>query len=252
MRTTIRIAILGLFAVLLAAPMLRAQDLSKYRRFSLGTNLAAVLKLTNQTAEEVNVTHAAPAWLQELTWWPPSLPEASFTSNSVQRILFSFYNGELYKISVTYDQVSTEGLTAEDIVRSVSAQYGPPAALIPPVLDEHNRYDVKEKTLATWENDQYSLNLICSSFSDRFGLVIYSKQVKYRSSACHCRSVENRGATGSAKRGGTPEETNGRTGNGASEESEEFPALVTAGKRSTPDKVDEDRANSSYTYTGTC
>ena len=177
MRTTIRIAILGLFAVLLAAPMLRAQDLSKYRRFSLGTNLAAVLKLTNQTAEDVNVTHAAPAWLQELTWWPPSLPEASFTSNSVQRILFSFYNGELYKISVTYDQVSTEGLTAEDIVRSVSAQYGPPAALIPPVLDEHNRYDVKEKTLATWENDQYSLNLICSSFSDRFGLVIYSKQV---------------------------------------------------------------------------
>lgn len=177
MRTTIRIAILGLFAVLLAAPMLRAQDLSKYRRFSLGTNLAAVLKLTNQTAEDVNVTHAAPAWLQELTWWPPSLPEASFTSNSVQRILFSFYNGELYKISVTYDQVSTEGLTAEDIVRSVSAQYGPPAALSPPVLDEHNRYDVKEKTLATWENDQYSLNLICSSFSDRFGLVIYSKQV---------------------------------------------------------------------------
>jgi hypothetical protein len=178
MRTTIRIAILGLLAVLLAVPMLRAQDLSKYRRFSLGTNLATVLELTNQTTEDVNVTHVAPALFQELTWWPPSLPKDSLTSNNVQRIVFSFYNGELYKISVIYEQSSIEGLTAGDIVRSISAQYGPPVVAIPPAAALPSRDGSRQKFVATWEDSRYSLNLVQSPFNDEFGLVIYSKPVE--------------------------------------------------------------------------
>ena len=41
--------------------------------------------------------------IQELTWWPPNIPGTFYQSDSVEQILFSFYNGELYKISVTYD-----------------------------------------------------------------------------------------------------------------------------------------------------
>jgi len=36
---TMRSAVLCFVVLLLTAPMLRAQDLSKYRNFSLGTNL---------------------------------------------------------------------------------------------------------------------------------------------------------------------------------------------------------------------
>jgi len=53
-------------------------------------------------------------------------PGISYQSDTVEQILFSFYNGELYKISVTYDRSSTEGLTEEDMVKSISAKYGPP------------------------------------------------------------------------------------------------------------------------------
>jgi hypothetical protein len=158
--------------------MLCAQDFSKYRGFSLGTSLSSVLKHTDKKLADVNVTHAGPLLFQEVTWWPPNIPGASFRSDTVEQILFSFYNGELYKISVTYDQASTEGLTAEDLVKSIAAKYGP-ATSVEPEVDSTTieRYDVKQKPVASWEDSQYSFSLVRSSFTDRFGLVICSKRV---------------------------------------------------------------------------
>jgi hypothetical protein len=158
--------------------MLCAQDFSKYRGFSLGTSLATVLKRTDKKLADVNVTHAGPLLFQEVTWWPPNIPGTSFRSDTVEQILFSFYNGELYKISVTYDQASTEGLTAEDMVKSIAAKYGPATSVVPEVDSTTiERYDAKQKPVASWEDSQYSFSLVRSSFTDRFGLVICSKRV---------------------------------------------------------------------------
>src|SRR5258708_13751077 len=41
----------------------------------------------------------------------------------------------------------------------------------------HDQYNLKEKILASWEDSQYSLNLVRSSYSDGYGLVMYSKQL---------------------------------------------------------------------------
>ena len=54
-----------------------------------------------------------------------------FSSAYRRLILFSFYHDGLYKISVTYDRTSTRGLTAEDMVKSISAKYGPARRLFP-------------------------------------------------------------------------------------------------------------------------
>src|ERR1700736_3476846 len=126
-----RVAIFCLGVLLLGTPMLWAQELANYRNFSLGTNLAAVLKHTDQKLADVKLIHERPALIQELTWWPPSLPGTSFRSDTVEQILFSFDNGELYKISVTYDRGSTEGLTAADMMKAISAKYGPPTNVAP-------------------------------------------------------------------------------------------------------------------------
>jgi hypothetical protein len=173
----LRSSILFFVVLLLTAPLLRAQDFSKYRHFTLGMNLTGVLEHTNQKMADVKVIHGRPALIQELTWWPPNLPGASFQSDTVEQILFSFYNGELYKISVTYDQTSTEGLTDEDMVKSISAKYGPATYIALPInLTKNDRYDVTQKTVASWADAQYSFNLVRSSFSDHLGLVIYSKR----------------------------------------------------------------------------
>ncbi len=164
-------------ALLLLAPAPRAQDLSKYRGFSLGMSLDDVLKLSVQRLSDVKTIHAQPMLLQELTWWPPSTSGSSSHSDSVEEILFFFSNGALYKMSVTYDRSSTEGLSAADMVKSISLKYGPPASVesvIDPAMD--SLYNTKPGSLASWEDLQYSCHLVRTPFSDQFGLLIYSKR----------------------------------------------------------------------------
>src|SRR5882724_7011349 len=142
---TIRSSILCLIVLLFAAPLLRAQDLSKYRHFTLGMSLTKVLERTEQRVADVKVVHGRPALIQELTWWPPTLPGISYQSDTVEQILFSFYNSELYKMSVTYDQTATEGLTEQDMVKSISAKYGP-ATIVAVEIDsaKSDAYVVKQ------------------------------------------------------------------------------------------------------------
>jgi hypothetical protein len=170
--------ILGLVVLALTAPLLRAQDLSKYRHFTLGMSLTSVLERTGQKMEDVKAIHGRPALIQELNWWPPNLPGTSSRPDTVEQILLSFYNGELYKMSVIYDQKSIEGLTADDMVNSISTKYGPPTNVVLEIDSPNSdRYDVEQKPVASWEDAQYSFKLVRSSFTDRFGLVICSKRV---------------------------------------------------------------------------
>lgn len=175
---TMRNSILCLSALLFMASLLHGQDFSKYRGFSIGTSLANVLKLSDQKSAAVKVIHDRPVLIQELTWRPPSSSGTSSRPDSVEQILFSFFNSELYKITVTYDYSSTEGLTAADIVKSLSAKYGPATSVESSVDSILNAgYSIKQSSVASWQDSPYFLMLVRSSFPDRFGLVIYSKVV---------------------------------------------------------------------------
>ena len=167
---TVRSSILCFVALLLTAPMLRAQDLSKYRTFSLGSSVATVLRHTDQKLADVKVAHSRPALIQELTWWPANLPG----TDGIEQMLFSFYHGELYKMSVIYDRTSTEGLTAEDLVKSISAKYGPATYVALAIDFTPNE---RQELVASWEDAQYSFDLMSFSFTGGFELVIYSKRV---------------------------------------------------------------------------
>ena len=188
---TIRSSILFFVVLLLSAPLLRAQDLSKYRHFTLGMSLTRLLERTSQKMADVKLIHGRPTLVQEVNWWPPSLPGASFQSDTVEQILFSFYNGELYKMSVTYDRSSTEGLTAEDMVKSISAKYGP-ATNVALEIDsaKNDRYDDRQKPVASWEDAQYSFNLARSSSTDHLGLIIYSKRVNAEAELAAAEAVK--------------------------------------------------------------
>lgn len=175
---TIRRLIFCLGVLLLTASLLQGQELSKYRGFSPGMSLANVLKLSDQKLTDVKTIHVRPMLIQEFNWWLPSSSGTASRPDSVEQILFSFSNGELYKISVTYDHTSTEGLTAGDMAKSISAKYGPATSVeseIDSVLNA--RYNMKPGPIAMWEDSEYAMDLVRSSYTDRFGLVIYSKRV---------------------------------------------------------------------------
>jgi hypothetical protein len=174
----LRVSLTFVALFFIAVPSLSAQDLSKYRAFSLGTSLATVLKHTDQKVEDVKLIHGLPVLLQELTWWPPSLPGSTYRSDTVEQIHFSFCNALLYKISVTYDRGSTEGLTREDIVKSLSVKYGAPATIASAAsAATKEQYNAREEPIASWEDTQTSVNLVGSTYSGAFNLLISSKHV---------------------------------------------------------------------------
>jgi hypothetical protein len=173
----IHVLALSLTSSLFSSPILKAQDLSKYREFSLGANLPSVLKRTEKKLSDVK-TQGAPKLFQEFTWWPPRLPGTSYRSDSVEQVLLSFFDGELYRVSVRYDQSSTDGLTTQDMMKSISAKYGPATSVAPePASTLSVGYDTQQRPIASWEDSQHSFNLVRDSFTGRFGLVIYSKRV---------------------------------------------------------------------------
>ena len=188
---TLRSLIICLVVLLLTAPLLRAQDLSKYRHFTLGMNLTNLLERTEQKMTDVKTIHGRPALIQELNWWPPNVSGTSLRSDSVEQIFFSFYNGELFKISVTYDRTATEGLTEADMVKAISAKYGPATIAAPEIESAMNdRYDAKQKPVASWEDAQYSSSLVRSSFNDVLGLVVFSKRASAQAELAIAEAVK--------------------------------------------------------------
>jgi len=174
----IRRAAIALAMVVLCDPLIHAQDLSKYRNFSFGMNSASVLKLAEEKPAELATIHEQPALIQELTWYPPLPFESLRPAEPVQKVLFSFYNGELYRMLVTYDSDAVKGLTSEDMIRMLSAKYGiatRPAAEVN--FPTNDAYRSTEKVIGRWEDPQYSLNLFRSSMSDTFAVVMFAKRL---------------------------------------------------------------------------
>ena len=164
--------------ILLSTSMIAAQDLSKYRSFSLGAGLGSISKQVDATPNDVSVIHQNPALIQELTWWPVTSGEPIRRAEAVEQVKFSFFNHALYKIVATYEDTATRGLTADDMVRAISAAYGiarrPAADLGAPAQLTYSSADVQ---LAIWENSEYSVVLSHSPLSDSFQLTLESKQL---------------------------------------------------------------------------
>ena len=157
-----------------------AQDLSSYRSFHLGMNLAAIAKQADIDVSEAKSICRRPALIQQLEWGSWSALNSSPKADAVKGILFDFYNGELFRILVSYDQDRTEGLTDEDLIESISAKYGTPTkpAGTISVYSPAHLYSQGEKLVARWEDSQYSLNLFRLSYQSTPGMLIFSKRLE--------------------------------------------------------------------------
>ena len=135
-------------------------------------------KQANISGSEATSICLRPALIQELQWQSWTSSTSSSQTDPVKEILFDFYNGELFRILVSYDQGRTEGLTDADLIESISAKYGTPkgpAATIR-IYSSSHIYSQDEKVLARWEDSQYSFNLFRSSYQPTFGIVAFSKR----------------------------------------------------------------------------
>lgn len=147
-----------------------AGDLSKYRDIQLGTDLPTVAKQVGANPTQAKVIHSRPALIQELEWSPRPLgPSAQ--KEPVKEVVFSFFDGELFRIAIEYDPYETEGMTVDDFVKGISAAYGtaekPAATATTAQRPDGNQRDV----LARWQDPQYCFDLIRSAYGPGFKLI---------------------------------------------------------------------------------
>jgi hypothetical protein len=166
-------------AVPVWAPAMGASDLSRYRGFQFGERLPAVAKQAGLDVSKAKLIHARPAVIQELEWpiWLSS--GTSPQVDPVKTILFSFYNGELFRILVSYDRAETKGLTTADMTEAISAKYGTATkpANIEITFSSTQVYNDSEAILARWEDSRYSFNLYRSTYQPTFGMIAFSKRL---------------------------------------------------------------------------
>jgi len=156
---------------MVASPFLYAGDLSQYREFDLDSSLLEVARQAGMQPEEAKIIHERPALIQELSW------RAGF-DDTVKEILFSFYDGALFRMIVDYDRYTTEGLTAEDLIEATSMIYGD--ALRPTdeisVSTIYGR-DETVDVIARWEDADWSFNLVRLEYEPSFTLAVLSKRL---------------------------------------------------------------------------
>ena len=181
--------VVSFFMILLSAPLIFAQDLSKYRTFSLGTSLAELSKQVGPYSHATTLIHQNPATIQELKFWTLNSPNSPVGADPSSQILFSFYNGVLYRIVVTYDRDATKGLTDDDMVQAVSTRYGTATRFYPEInLPTQAVYASTDTFIARWEDSQNSVNLFRSSNQNSFLLAVFSKRLDAQAKAASIES----------------------------------------------------------------
>jgi hypothetical protein len=154
-----------------------ATDFSKYRNFQLGTDLPTIAKQVGASPSQAKAIQRRPALIQELEWHPQPLGPSSRTE-SANEVVFSFYDGELFRIEINYDRYATEGLTADDFIESISAAYGLAEIPANPANAVQGSYGDQEEIVARWQDPQYCFDLIRSSYGPTFRLVGVLKRLR--------------------------------------------------------------------------
>ena len=156
--------------------MLSAADLSSYRGLKLGMSLAAASKLAGSKPSDARIVQKRPTVIQEMNWELRSA-QANPKPDPVKDGLLSFYNGELFRIIVTYDRYKIEGMSADDMIQAISTTYGP-ATKPTAEIAYHSNYAEVAPVLARWEDSEYSYDLVRTGDRSSFALILYSKKLE--------------------------------------------------------------------------
>jgi hypothetical protein len=177
--TNCRLIVLCASLVALSAPLLSAQDRSRYRDYRIGDNLRSISEQSGAALPMARIIPREPAVLQELEWRPQYFRGAPRQSDAVARVTFGFYDDQLFRIVVDYERFRTEGMTEADMVGAISETYGPPsrrAEPTPSFAEQHSEQDA-DLLVACWEDTEYSVTLLRVPNSSAFRLVVASTRL---------------------------------------------------------------------------
>ena len=169
--------------LLMSGQIAFAQDLTRYRVYALESSLDSVVA-TIGTPADAQTLHTRPATIQELKWRAPYVSATAPLADPVRDITFSFHNGALYQVVVSYDRDRTEGLTAKDVLEALSTAYGVPAPGSAKTGTPPSREAFPDSiVLARWESAESLVTLVRGSYTGEYQLILISKPLSTRARA---------------------------------------------------------------------
>jgi hypothetical protein len=184
---------LGILAFLAYGSGVAAQDFGRYREFELGSGVDAVSTVTGVATSEVKAIHERPARIQQLTWRPRYAARRPPTQDieSVEQMVFDFYDDHLYRLTVDYDRKQTAGLTDADMIEAISAVYGSPIRPLAPRRGPATLPDHDARTrIAAWGNESHVVALYrLSSYETTFTLVVTAEPAAALARTAAARAV---------------------------------------------------------------
>jgi hypothetical protein len=177
---TARILTIASLGIVLGAPPVVAQSLSRYRAYTLESGLASIVKASGSKVGDLRTLHERPAKIQELEWRAPYEAAGPVAADPVRGVLFTFYDDQLYRVVVSYKHERIKGLTDDDVRDSVSAAYG--ALPMQARAADSLPLDMPTNTtvVAQWDDGASVLSLVRGSYSNEYQLVLISKQLSTR------------------------------------------------------------------------
>jgi hypothetical protein len=172
--------------VLSAISYVPTPELSLYRGMRFGASVATVAEQCH-ISPEPRIVDRRPDLIQELMWMPARVEGTA--GDPVQKVLFTFYNDRLARIAVSYDRSRTEGLTVEDLIEGISANYGATAVSAVGPAGGSSTGNVDDRILARWEDAETSITLFRSKYLSTFGLVLLSKRLDALTTVAHAEAI---------------------------------------------------------------
>ena len=126
---------------------------------------------------EATLIHSRPALIQELAWHPRQFSSPPQTE-AVKQVIFTFYNGELFRVAIDYDSHQIAGLTAADMIDAISANYGIASKPTRPATLAPALYGDQQEVLAEWQDADYRFELVRGSYGPSFRLVGVLKRLE--------------------------------------------------------------------------
>jgi hypothetical protein len=160
------------------ARLISAQERMGYRTYVLGSTIESVMESSGASAIDVKKRYEQPALIQELEWRPQYAWPATAPADPVRYVVFSFCDGAMYQVLVSYDSSRTDGLSNGDVIAALTEAYGIPV----PAATRNRPLEAASDTvvLAQWDRADSTLTLLRRVYQPDFQLLLTSKVLATR------------------------------------------------------------------------
>jgi hypothetical protein len=185
-----RLVAVSLFVAASSASLLGAQTRAVYRTYQMGDDRLTISRQIGVPSAPVTLP-GAPGVVQDVRWRAQYVRRGDAGSGDpVARLVFSFYEDQLFRIVIDYASDRTEGMTEADMVAAVSHVYGPPAKRIRPTEQAGvPRQQLEDTVIAEWITSAQHVSLLTLGDQAAFRMIVASVPLEAMARAAGARDA---------------------------------------------------------------